>query len=375
MLIYWFFFTVLLIIGTGEVLLDRNHIITKPAKIVIVLLLVPLIVFAGGRLNTGLDYFGYLRYFNESQSGRLDIINRIVEPGYVLLNKLMPTYRSLLFLLAIVCIGIKARTFVTLKVKYPFFIIFVYYSTYFLFYDMGVMRQGLAIGICLYSIRFIKEKKLNGFLICILVAASLHISSVAFLVMYPLGKKRLKMSQYFTIITICVFVILADINLVNVIGAVSNMFHSELILNRLEYYYIPHSGNSLKGTAIKRGLMGLLFVALLCKKRNTNVICQTFDEREYCEDRWIFLNGYTFSMVALAGMYVIGLHNIAGRFSAGLYANCWFLYDCILYTTRKKAIHYICLILFIALSTYSFYETLYFSADNSYIQYLFFIGD
>ena len=91
-MIYEWIFWGLVILSLIEFISFYRNIKIKNKHIIDSLILLLFIVFAGGRI-CGLDYSSYERYFNESQIGILGIVNNISEPGFILLCKILPTYR------------------------------------------------------------------------------------------------------------------------------------------------------------------------------------------------------------------------------------------------------------------------------------------
>ena len=71
-----------------------------------------------------------------------------------------------------------------------------YFMPVFFFEDSGQMRQGLGIAICVFSFRYIVERNLIMFLLCIYLALGFHKTSIVFLpafwlVNIPMNSKRI----------------------------------------------------------------------------------------------------------------------------------------------------------------------------------------
>ena len=67
---------------------------------------------------------------------------------------------------------------------------------FYLRFSMTALRQAVALGFTLYSLTFIQERKMFKFIICVLIAAVFHSSSIVFLPAYwvsmiKIGKKQL----------------------------------------------------------------------------------------------------------------------------------------------------------------------------------------
>ena len=87
------------------------------------------------------------------------------------------------FLLAIAAITIKYKAF-TEHAIYPAFAMLLFMYPTLLVSDGGQMRQGMAMGILLFSFKYIKERKLLLFLFIVYLAASFHTSAVVFIITY-----------------------------------------------------------------------------------------------------------------------------------------------------------------------------------------------
>lgn len=129
-----------------------------------------------------------------------------VESGYVALNATLRSFTdSPQVLLAIV-------SFITL---YPVSYIFKRYSeniclSYIIFASLVVyhftfsgLRQAIAIGIIVFSYIFVNKHKLLPFVVCVLIATLFHVSSIVFIIFYPLCN-WIKMTdkRYFLLVVI-----------------------------------------------------------------------------------------------------------------------------------------------------------------------------
>jgi len=161
-----------------------------------------MILVAGFR-DAGPDYGSYRGIYVYSDT--LDYISIIlkglhlespqpiaVEWLYVLINKLMlnifdaPFY-MLTFIVAICAIFFKLR-YVEDNTIYPFtFILFMFIPGFFIG-ECGQMRQNLGVFIVYFAVKFIKEKKLFYYLLCIYLAGGIHNVCYAFLPMYWIAR-------------------------------------------------------------------------------------------------------------------------------------------------------------------------------------------
>ena len=92
-MIYNIIFISLLVLSLTELYMYNNNFVIKPQINIGILISIFLVFFAGGRVNTGLDYVGYEDYFIKVQNGSIGLINPIVEPMYVILSMISPSNR------------------------------------------------------------------------------------------------------------------------------------------------------------------------------------------------------------------------------------------------------------------------------------------
>ena len=156
-----------------------------------------LTIFIGLRFWIGEDYGNYFRAyydFGRDLSGS-DILNLVVEKKkeihleWLYLFFANTTYEAgfsfyiFTFFLAIVSITIKYKVFSDNAV-YPAFAMLLFMYPTLLVSDGGQMRQGMAMGILLFSFKYIKERKLLMFLFTIYIAAGFHTSATVFIIAY-----------------------------------------------------------------------------------------------------------------------------------------------------------------------------------------------
>ncbi len=190
-----------------------------------------LTIFIGLRFWIGADYGIYYRAYHDlgQKLDSSDILKMITEGRkqvhmeWLYLFFANVTYEAGLsfyiftFLLAIVSISIKYKAF-TEHAIYPAFAMLLFMYPTLLISDGGQMRQGMAMGILLFSFRYIKERKLLMFLFLMYLAIGFHTSTTVFIIAYwivliPMNSTRilvavlicmalspLKLYQYFSLL-------------------------------------------------------------------------------------------------------------------------------------------------------------------------------
>lgn len=145
-----------------------------------------LAVVAGIRYNVGYDYQAYYLYY---QSGQNNGDGERFQWGFILLNKIAHFLHFNFFgfqlFFAFLTIGLLAYfLYKNIPAGFSGFGMLYYYSRFFWTRDLGQIRSSLASVICLYSLKYIKEKRPVPFLITILLAGSIHRGAYIFVFAY-----------------------------------------------------------------------------------------------------------------------------------------------------------------------------------------------
>ena len=168
-----------------------------------------IVVAVGFRINAGADYPVYKMLFSgfAIYTTYGDLLDKAlfrpnteeIEWIFVLINKLvfdfgMPFY-IVTFIMALIAVSLKFTT-IYKNVAFPTLALMFYFMPIMFFEDSGQMRQGLGIAICVASFKFIKERNLFMFLLCMYIALGFHKTSIVFLPAYwivkiPLNSKRI----------------------------------------------------------------------------------------------------------------------------------------------------------------------------------------
>lgn len=150
-------------------------------------MLSPIIAMFGLRYGIGTDYFSYELIYNAVHSASFSkywTLHNIgdgyfyIEPGYYILNKILPNYRSLLWVLGIlifVLFLIAVKDYYK-KMSIPF-ALFIYLSTQYL-YSLNAMRFAIALCFILIGYKALSQDKTSQFVIMILLASLFHTSSL-----------------------------------------------------------------------------------------------------------------------------------------------------------------------------------------------------
>ena len=369
-MIYITIFITILLLALIEIYFFDNNIVVRPYVNVCFILCIFLICFAGGRVNTGLDYGSYERYFNLIHNGYVNVFNINLEPLYVVANIIAPSYRLLLFMLAIASVYIRYKALKNLKVQLLLFVILVYFATFFLFYDMGVMRQGLSMSLCLLSLPYAHYKEKRFFFI-VIIASLFHFSSLTFLIVYFLANKEFSRRFYYILLLLALlFVYLGSTNIIqsNLILKYLDLLGGYYLLHKYHSYFsLDYNDSYFLPIIMKRVIIGIFFIELFKREGR---YCN------FCENNkllWTCINSYIVSILFFSICILFGVGINGGRATASLYMLYCLVYEKILSTSRKGLKQVVLFIIFALLSYYSLIEIIYKSSGDTYLNYIFFI--
>lgn len=189
----------------------------------------PLLLFAvvfGMRYDVGTDHLTYLtKYVNRVTTERYELLFASIT---ALCQKINLHYTVYFGILAFIQVFFFYYSFKDERYLYPFLSFFLFTTEDWMSW-MNIIRQALAICVCLYSLKFIEEKKLWKYLLCILIAFLFHRSAVILAVFYPLLKNG---KDYFKSVGLQLF-------LLGLVFAINKLF--AVIILRLETFVVLYS--------------------------------------------------------------------------------------------------------------------------------------
>lgn len=168
-----------------------------------------IVVAVGFRTDVGADYPVYRTLFSgfALYTSYGDVLDKAlfrpnaeeIEWLFVFLNKIifdvgLPFYFVTL-VMAILAVSLKF-TSIYENVEFPALAALFYFMPVMFFEDSGQMRQGLGIAVSVFSFKYIKERNLWMFLLCMYIALGFHKTSIVFIPAYwlaiiPLNKTRI----------------------------------------------------------------------------------------------------------------------------------------------------------------------------------------
>lgn len=231
---YYFVYTVFFMLALFDIFAKKNNAYLLIYSLVAIFIL----IYAGFR-TCSIDYEGY-KYnydlllnstiFNIYESGVQ------VEPAYAVLNIISPNFESVIFVMALLNLIILLPFFYKYS-PYPLLTIFLYSGMFMYSGLMGLVRQSLAISICLWAMVDPKSRK---FFILILVAMTFHASALIVSIVRYLKNKPYTIKQYVLILALA---ILSNIFMYEIFSSAVNYF-PEFMASKLNYYLIEEQGKT-----------------------------------------------------------------------------------------------------------------------------------
>lgn len=171
----------------------RERDLTGKTHLVIYISITALLVFYSGfrEAGVGADDITYIRAFLDapsllewiSGSYKYSIDDNWMEPGYSVLMSLVSVisrdYRVLFFTVAALSVSAISISFWKLSPA-PFIALLVYTSHAYLLRDLTQIRFGLAVSILLLSLHFLSAKRIIATVALIILATSVHFTSILF---------------------------------------------------------------------------------------------------------------------------------------------------------------------------------------------------
>lgn len=268
-----------------------------------------IIVAVGFRIDVGADYPIYRTLFSgfALYTTYGDVFDKAmfrenaeqIEWIFVLLNKLifdfgMPFY-IVTFVMAVITVTLKFTT-IYKNVAYPALAILFYFMPIMFFEDSGQMRQGLGIAVCVASFKFIKERKLFMFLLCMYIALGFHKTSIVFIPAYWLVKIPLNSRRIFWILVISL--LLSPFEVYRIAGGALESLTPQDVGGAYTGYLDDH----YYGTEVETGLndiVKLFFIVILIRY-----------DKDACREVWWYEYMRNLAVFGLALFYLMRSNEI-----------------------------------------------------------------
>lgn len=229
---------------------------------------------AGTRYNNGADYFLYMNIFETISSGQEFFSVKELEPGFVSIVKFCTIISEspvfMYFLIAFIIIFLYYKGVWENSPGYCFSILLFFLTgTYFDTFDG--LRQYVAAAILFWGIRYILTENLKKYFVVVLIASTMHISSLFMLPVYAIAKFKFNLKQAIIIGVIIIFVSQYIFQAVTYLLQFTSYSY---FLNSSEYFIKPTIGS-------------ILYTSI-----NTLIICIIFiiHRHRFSKHDWIYFN-------------------------------------------------------------------------------------
>jgi hypothetical protein len=205
LLLYFFIFILLALFS-----LYKNEQTKKVFFICSGLLLFLIAAFRSSGIDR--DYFGYINYYNDVLHSSFSR----VEPTFILItnivNKIFSNNLYLFVIYALLGVFLKFYAINTLT-SFRLLSVLVYFSGFFLLFEMTQIRAGVAAGLLLLCIQPIKERRLGLFLFLASLASLFHYSALVIFPLYFLKGNKLNALIYLLLIPFAYILYYSKFNL------------------------------------------------------------------------------------------------------------------------------------------------------------------
>ena len=305
-------------------------------KFIYICCLLYFIIVAGARYTPRSDWNNYRGVFETS--GKIGAIHLTgyFDSGFELLMNVIKTFSDK-YIVFFIVYEIIVCFFLYYNIKkylgYSLTVCCLYFPIIFLTLDMIQMRSLMAVQIFIYSIQYIKEKKIIPYFICIFFASSIHITSIILFPMYFILDRRYRSS---TIIIIIIFGILLNLFRIDIVIPLIKLISpvmGEFINGKIMFYVF--SGNPFSRSFGLIHLEFIIFFVLFMKYRKNLESCNKYTN--------IFLN--LFILYGVDIFYLWKILAFSGRLKFFFISSLLFLVPRILKSNKKSFVFiFICYI-------------------------------
>jgi hypothetical protein len=194
-------------------------------------------LLVGCRYDVGVDYMGYLGWYNKVRlTGNFPVENS--EIGYVWLNEILVSIEAHYVFLFIIIAFLQIFFLLKAMERYNFLLpwyFFFFFTSLLMFSSMNIMRQTIAYFLFFYTITLFLDKKYWQVALLVLLGASFHKSILLFVWVYPLLRYDWFTNRYIQIGALVVVTFIAS-QWISII-----IEYASPIINLLGYqYYIEN---------------------------------------------------------------------------------------------------------------------------------------
>lgn len=154
----------------------------------LILTFLPLFLYGCFRVDFGYGYNVYEALYDEiARTTNYYSVDTRIEPGYMILNRILPSFRSLIVLTSLLpCIAYYLLFLHYIPSKYSWFAIILLFLSgdKTIFFMFSGIRNSISISLLMMSFYLIKERKILLYFMVMLLASTFHTSALIF---YPVA--------------------------------------------------------------------------------------------------------------------------------------------------------------------------------------------
>lgn len=260
-------FSLYAMLGSLPIKEKQTRIFRRPLFILFSILL---ILFAGFRYGIDTDYWAYYNMFYTG-----DGVNDI---GFKILINAFKAFIGNdfnIFILFIAIFSVGTKVLILSQYRNPELAIFLYFSFFYVLLEWNVIRQGIAISLLLFSIKYANDRKPVLFFIFVLLASTIHPISIVFTLFYFLYDKRISIKCAYLMIFGCLFIRIAMFPLLTKLTELMHVYFTEGIMRvvsgHLSYYFSQGVNRFITFAFVRKLITLTLFWAIVKKTHIRNI--------------------------------------------------------------------------------------------------------
>lgn len=197
---YYVIYGILLFLALGEMAVFRKKHLVR-------IVFTALAIFLAIRFQVGNDYAEYYMVLKGISAGTIEIY---FEPGFLFLYSLVNNPEYFIAILSLISLFLLYKTFMFFETRYIFTALLLYFSVYFIIFNIHLIRQGFSIALVLYSFIYLYKKSYVRCVLLVLLAGSIHKSAFIVLPFLAIVAVDLKKNHRLLIVglAILVFIVL-----------------------------------------------------------------------------------------------------------------------------------------------------------------------
>lgn len=167
------------------------------------------------RYGIGQDYFyTYVPMFNWIRQNAISIYtNNIIEYsefGFNALNRLIGYFTTepqwLFVITSAICLILAYKCIWDYSIDITMSVFFLVLGSYYIG-SYSLIRQSIGIVVFIYSLRYIEQKRIVSYLLCMMVAFSVHTFSIVYVPFYFIANFKFTKKQYYIITTLSIILL------------------------------------------------------------------------------------------------------------------------------------------------------------------------